>query len=235
MRVALLDCFNEEQDVNLLKINKSFKDCIFFDTFDNEIDEAIYCVDIRVYDMIFINFKESFYKKYLNIIGTLNRDYDLKYKLYIFIEDLKDSSFITFKDLIKSYKNLEVEFISFPKKNLINYISSKTEEIFKEIPNIKTISVNHELKVLVIQTNDGIVELPILKMIDLQVILYFLRHYGEVININSIVSSISNEPEFMSNSPIESSISSIRKLFQSSIGLNPIKAFKRVGYQFKLA
>lgn len=235
MRVALLDCFNKDQDVNLLKINKSFKDCIFFDTFNNEIDEAVYCVDIRVYDIIFINFKEEYHRKYLNIIGTLNRDYDLKYKFYIFTENTSSDSFKTFKELLKPYKNLEVEFISFSSSNLLNYISSTTEEIFKEIPNIKTVSVNHESKTLIIQTKDGIVELPILKMIDLQVILYFLRHYGEVININSIVSSISNEPEFMSNSPIESSISSIRKLFQSSVGLNPIKAFKRVGYQFKLA
>lgn len=232
MRVALIDCLTEKTE---LPINKSFKDCIFFDSFKDDIDEAIYCVDIRVYDIIYINFNPSFYKKYLNIIGTLNRDYDLKYKLFMFVENEKDNSFIDFKSAIKSYKKVEINYIDSNMVNKSDFIIENTEFIFKEIPNIKTISVNHADKTLTIKTKDGDVVFPMYKMIDMQVILYFLRHYGEVININSIVSSISKEPEFMSNSPIESSISSIRKLFKTNAGLNPIKAFKRVGYQFKIA
>lgn len=232
MRVALIDC---DINKNELNINKYFKDCIFFDYFQDDIDEAIYCVDIRVYDIIYIKFNPLFYKKYLNIIGTLNRDYDLKYKLFMFVENNIDNSFISFKEAIHSYKKVEINYIDSTVINKPEFIIENTEFIFKEIPHIKTISVNHEEKTLTIKTKDGDVIFPMYKMIDMQVILYFLRHYGEVININSIVSSISSEPEFMSNSPIESSISSIRKLFKTNAGLNPIKAFKRVGYQFKIA
>ena len=82
-------------------------------------------------------------------------------------------------------------------------------------------------------TNE-VVSLKINKSIDFQVLVYFIRHYGEVININSILSAITEEPEYMNNSPIESSISSIRKIFATYLNLNPIKALKRIGYQFSI-
>jgi hypothetical protein len=73
------------------------------------------------------------------------------------------------------------------------------------------------------------------KKIDFFVLLYFIRHYEEILNISCLLDATCEEPELTKDSIIEASISSIRKTFQSMFGINPIKAFKKIGYQFSLA
>lgn len=77
-------------------------------------------------------------------------------------------------------------------------------------------------------------EIEFTKKFDFYVLLYFLRHYQSTININSLLDATCEEPEFTKDSIIESSISSIRKTFKDILNINPIKAFKKVGYRFSV-
>jgi hypothetical protein len=241
MRIAIVDFKNlitEKEKQSLLdKISPEYRDCIFFDIFEEDIEEAEYCLDIRMYDAIFVNYRSEHSRKYYNLLGILSRYYELDYKFYMFQNNSEDKNFDTFQARAKeAYKNVEINYLGsfYEKEALTNQIINLTENLFITIPIVKNVEINHEEKIVNVTTEDGIVSLEIKKEIDFQILLYFMRHYGEVININSILSAITDEPEFMNNSPIESSISSIRKIFKLSLGTNPIKAFKRVGYKFQM-
>jgi DNA-binding winged helix-turn-helix (wHTH) protein len=234
MRAIFIDCISDAA-ANSCVSDSIFKECVFIDNFNNNFEEAEYCVDIRFYDVICIQFKPNLLKSYLNIIGTLNRDYELHYQINMYFAKDDYKSIIEFKGIMSCYKNVEVMFIESDTLNLESEIKELINTTFMSIPVIKDLSISDDKSILTVITNDGNIELPVSRMIDIQVLLYFLRHYGEVININTIISSVSLEPELTSNSPIETAISSIRKNFKTVIGCNPIKAFKRVGYQFKIA
>jgi DNA-binding winged helix-turn-helix (wHTH) protein len=235
MRIALIDfdknIFNKK---NISKeINKNYEKSLFFDFFSEDIEEAEYCIEIRNYDLILINFNKKHYCKYYNILSILKKYYKLDYNLIVFNKDKNLSQFKSFLEKKSEiYKNVNLT----TENNIdFKYIVNIIEDYFETIPKIVDLSVNHKDKtVKIITNNNEEVILKIEKNIDFQILTYFVRHYGEVININSILSAIINEPEYMNNSPIESSISSIRKLFKQSLSINPIKAFKRIGYQFKL-
>jgi len=235
MRVALID-FNKEINLeNLQKeINKNYKENIFFDIFQEDLEEAEYCIEIRQYDLIIIDFKKENFKRYYNILGLLSKQYKLDYNLVLFVKDKNQSQYKSFIDRKNEiYKNVNLEI----KEEIptLNSIISYIESYFETIPKIIDIKIDYDNKILNLKTNTNeVVSLKINKSIDFQVLVYFIRHYGEVININSILSAITEEPEYMNNSPIESSISSIRKIFATYLNLNPIKALKRIGYQFSI-
>jgi len=238
MRTTLIN-FNRqniEQDLNL---DKTYKKCMFFDVTD-DVDEADYCISMRLYDLFFLNIDEKLLnnKKYLNILRTLHNQYK-QYTLYItYDESIKESLLTNLKNKIKkSYSSVDenTQYINKTNLNIEDFIKEETTNHFLSIPLKEISSINYEERIITIMTEeDKEVELVIKKNLDFQVVLYFIRHYTEVINIDAILSGIAQEPEFINNSPIESSISSIRKIFKKSLQVNPIKAFKRIGYQLTL-
>lgn len=190
-----------------------------------------------MYDLIIINFRSVNYSKYYNIMSILDKYYELEHKVCIYHNLSEKMNFSSFQNKIKEiYKKVQIDYLgSFhSKEELTKDIVELTEKWFLNTPIVNNMSIDHENRVLKLETKHGEVTIDIKKNIDYQILIYFMRHYGEVININSILSAITAEPELMNNSPIESSISSIRKLFNLNLGLNPIKAFKRVGYQFSI-
>jgi DNA-binding response OmpR family regulator len=113
------------------------------------------------------------------------------------------------------------------------------KEISKEflINNIEEgiLKINVKEKKVWIKKNNEPVEIYFKKKIDFYVFLYFMRHYKETINISNLLDATCEEPELTKDSIIESSISSLRKTFKELLNLNPIKAYKKVGYEFSIS
>lgn len=247
MRVALIDfkdiLSDSENEEIKSSIKKEYQDCIFIDVFSEDIELAEYCLDIRMYDLIFINFRNENKTKYFNLVSILAKYYELDYQLQVYCNPNEERSFHIFEDRMKEvYSSVKVNYLGsfFSKEQVLKDIIQRTEEYFLTIPIVEDISINYEDQTVNLKTEHGRVTIAIKKNIDFQILIYFMRHYGEVININSILSAITDEPELMNNSPIESSISSIRKIFKNTVEtkdesiFNPIKAFKRVGYRFSI-
>jgi len=216
-------------------IKKEYNKCILLDIFCSDIEEAEYCLYIRTYDLIFINYRDINRKKYYNLLKTISRFYKLKNKIYILSEPKEKGEFKLFRQQqIKNFGELKINFLDYlNEKELFKIISSVSEDYLTDIPLINNLEIDHDKKQLIINLEDKIV-LSIKRDIDFQVLVYFIRHYEEIINIDSLLSAITTEPEVMHNSPIETSISSIRKIFKKAFDTNPIKAFKKVGYRFAI-
>lgn len=244
MRVALIDfkdMFSENDQKKIQSImNPKLKDIIFYDIFSDSVDDAEYCLDIRMYDLIIINFRSVNANKYYNLFTILHKRYELQHKVYMFNNPSEDRNLQICLDRVQEvYSNVQLNLLGafYSKDELTSKIVDLTEEYFLNIPISNNIQIDYEKQELNILTTNGTFKIAVEKTTDFQVLNYFIRHYGEVININLILSAISIEPELMNNSPIESSISSIRKLFASAgfdKKFNPITAFKRVGYKFCL-
>lgn len=244
MRVALIDFKDMLSENDQKKIqsvmNPKLKEIIYFDIFSDSVDDAEYCLDIRMYDLIIINFRSENYNKYYNLFTILNKRYELKHKVFMFNNPSEERNLKSCLDRVKEvYKSVDINLLGsfFSKEELTKKIVDLTENYFLNIPIANNIKIDYDKQELSIITSNGDFKISVEKTTDFQVLNYFIRHYGEIININLILSAISNEPELMNNSPIESSISSIRKLFAAAgfdKKMNPITAFKRVGYRFCL-
>jgi hypothetical protein len=224
MRVLIYgDVVEDSKDyINYFK-TKLFANVDIFD----DLDEAAYCLEIRHYDLVVIEYIDEWSKKYLSIFKSIKEDIEtnptLNRKIFFYgddIDKLTKYDFITetFKELnvfeqIKKYYPLEKELII------------EKDGLKVDLKNKRIVYIND---------NNKEVELEFFKKIDFYVILYFMRNYQSIINIDHILEAVFEEPELTTDSKIESSISSIRSTFKTIGDLNPIKSFKKVGYKFSL-
>jgi len=203
----------------------------------NDIEEAAYLLDIRKYNEVFIDFEEKKYKKYFNLLKVLNTS-NLEFfcKLTIFVENENSNVLNIFKKHEQSvYKNINP--IYSPKNNYINFISKEIQETFYKIPEIiEKYEIDLKTQTVNLFINNNKFSITIDSKRDFKVLLFFIQHYGEILNVETIVSATFKDPEYRSTSTIESAISSIRKLFENLIGdhINPIVAHKKIGYRFAL-
>jgi len=234
MRVALIN-YEDKEIASKLAIKEEYKNCIFFDELEG-LDNSSYYIDIRMYDLVFINIsnEDKIDKKIFNIFKTLADDYENYQIVLTHNKDISKNKLETLTTAINTiYKKIKpnLSFLELPDREIIGSFSKSIGSYFTSIPLKEVSSINYKERELTITTHmEKEVVIKITKDIDFQVILYFIRHYNQIINIDTILSGISQEPELMNNSPIETSFSSIRKTF-SKLNINPIKAFKRVGFQ----
>jgi len=238
--------FNLKDSDSSLKrgIQNDLHKFINIDNLDS-LEDTEYFLMIRTYDLIIINLDSSNYKNYLNIFKEMNSVYSSKEFTYKFIitidknllsQNSFKSSLESMKDSInKIYKQISPEFIIFeaqssPFTNLIKSYFYKTPSI------IKSIDINISKQLVSLSFNEDSFDIFVKSKKDMHVLLHFIRHYGEVINIEMILSGISKEPELSNASPVESAISSLRKVFEllNIRTKKPIVALKRVGYRFEI-
>lgn len=187
--------------------------------FFNHIDEAEYCSEIRKYDYILIEYDGTI-RRYLNMLKEI-RDNNPEAQIIFFGQEVDFSYFSKYS------KNMK-------------YITSTTkiyEELLDEIKielNKGKIRINTKTKKIWLKEEGTEKELKLDASIDFFILVYFIRHYNEKININRLLDAVSKEPELTKNSIAESSISSIRKVFKTALGTNPITSFKKVGYCFSI-
>lgn len=219
MRILMLtDSYkNDEKDISFLEKSLEVK----FDFFDN-IEDAEYCSFIRDYDIVYLEYKREYHKKYHNILAYLKKENQPK--VYIITsqkENLKDFERYEFKE----------ENIDFNLKNhLIETLPNNESEIIKR----DNIIININSKTVFYEKDSEMIEVKFEKDFDFTVFLYFIRNYESTINIKNLLNATCAEPEYAKDSLVETSISSIRKTFISMFAINPIKAFKKVGYRFSL-
>jgi len=246
MRVMLIG-FSEESEVAEIKkkINSSYRNYIYID-FYTDVGEAEYMACIRSYDLVFIKNKPSLYLEYLNFFKELKNQPFVKVLFFNkqigeLSKKMTNESFREVLDKIFSY--LDIEYIDDEAEDFdyVSYMSEKISKIFTGSPEtISHLKIDYEKKSIEVFLNEkDSFSINIPKEKDFKILLYFIRHYGEVISVDSILSGINSEPETVLTSPIETGISTIRKLFKTkapkNINLvNPIKATKRIGYSFQV-
>ncbi len=224
--------FSDKKTKMTEQMVKSFKSDLFATVdFFTDLEEASYCMDIRSYDLAIIEYKESFYKKYYNLLGASRKKEEnvIIPKIIFFGEEMS-------KEIQENFSKYDVNLFKSGFENLLE----ESLEVLLENDDISIIErenliVNVKTKEIFFVDNNKKTKLIFKKKIDFFVLLYFIRHYQEIINISCLLDATCEEPELTKDSIIEASISSIRKTFQSVIGKNPIKAFKKIGYQFSLS
>ena len=187
--------------------------------FFNHINEAEYCSEIRKYDYILIEYDGTI-RKYLNMLKEI-RDNNPDSEIIFFGKEVNFSNFSKYSKHMK----------------YINSTSKIYEELLEKIKielNKGKIRINTKTKKIWIKENNIETELELDASIDFYILVYFIRHYNEKINIDRLLDAVSKEPELTKNSIAESSISSIRKVFKKAMGKNPITSFKKVGYCFSI-
>lgn len=219
MRVLIYSKGNKKDFIDL--INFFEKERLVFVDFFDDLEEANYCSEIRKYDKFIIE-TENNIRPFVNLFRGI-KDENSEAEILFFGEKIIDSTNLKF------YLN---NYSFFEKKGDI--IKQMRDELKEEIvyKDIKINIENNEKKLIKIIKNGKEKEIKISTEIDFFLLTYFLRHYDEKINIDRLIDAISKEPELTKSSIAETSISSIRKLFKKELDINPIKAFKKVGYQF---
>jgi len=234
--------FNVNLNQNELvdNITKNLQNVVNIDIAE-DLEEFEYLSLIRKYDLFILNLDNSNYKNYLNIFKVLNNRYskheDYRYKL--FISYTKENPNLNYlQDSIKRiYKNLQPQYKEITLENKENIFKNLIANYFYETPSlIKSIDIKISQKIIIIKFENDSIEVKVKSKKDLYVLLYFIRHYGEIVNVETILSGISKEPELSKGSPVEAAISSLRKVFRT-LKLkkdDPIVALKRIGYKFEI-
>lgn len=211
-----------------------FKDKLFsqVDTFTS-YDTAEYCVDIRTYDLIFVEYNPMYHKKYYNILGSLQRQ-DHKKSIYLFGDNLSRArELFENYDFINRIDGLNFSLIEEAEK----HVSTSEKEICKNSIKIdlRERSVYFDIK----EDKEKNIEassktIKFKKEFDFLVVLYFIRHYDNIIKVSALLDATCEEPEEKKDSLIEASISKIRKEFACTGGINPIRSYKKIGYKFSM-
>lgn len=208
---------NLDKEINFIQDNLYAKVDLF-----NDIEDTEYCLDIRHYDIVYLEYEKEHHKKYFNLFKSIE-DKDAKPKVFLLTEDsLKDFDRYSFVKKESSQFDL--------KKHILKIMPDNEVKIIKR----DNLTINIKNKNVFYEKDGEIVEIVFEKKFDFLVFLYFVRNYGDVINVSNLLDATCEEPEHAKDSLIESSISSIRKNFRELLQINPIKAFKKVGYQFSL-
>jgi len=215
-----------QEEIDFFK-NKLYSQVDIFSSYET----AEYCVDIRTYDLIFIEYVPKYHNKYYNIIGSLKKQGHAK-SIYIFGKNLLRS-----KDLFERCDFARrIEGVNFSLiEQVENHMSTSEFGFAKEKAKVdlkkRTITVTvEENKEKNIKGGEKTVFLK--KDFDFLILLYFVRHYGEIIKVSSLLDATCEEPEEKKDSLVEASISKIRKQFKCVGGGNPIRSLKKVGYTF---
>jgi len=237
MRVLILSSI--DIDENILRKNNDIEKFVHIDI-TKDIEEAEYLAYIRRYNQIYLEFNESNYKLYYNLFKVLNQyEKDFSYQLKILITEKTSKNILDiFKTHTKKiYKNISPEFISVEPNELKSFFKESILEGFYRTPEViekYEIDIKNQKITLIIDSKEFNVHIKSKK--DFKVLVFFIQHYGEVLNIDTIVSATSSKPELSSISPIESAISSIRNIFKKHnlFPGSPIVSIKRIGYKFAL-
>ena len=235
MRIALINFKNIERNEIFDNIDINISELIYLDNFEEDMKEAEYCIDIRSYDLILINYLTEHKKFYVNMFGSINRKYKLSNKV-VFVEQSTRSNLNEFlAEYTKIYKNVNTKTtpVFYERSNLLQFLSKIIYDTFILSPNIQNVSIDYENKIINVVINDINIPIKAKRVIDYKILTYFIRHYGDIINLDCILSAIAEEPEYYEPS-IESSITNIRKTFKSYLNKNPIKSFKKIGYRFQI-
>jgi DNA-binding response OmpR family regulator len=228
MRIMIfLESLNEdslEKEIKYIQKNMHAKIDIF-----NDYEEAEYCMDIRQYDLVYLEYNKKYEKNYYNFFAYANKKEIVPNVFLLTEEDTKNNLIIkNFSEKYNFIKEEKKENFNL-KKHLLSLNPEEENIIIRD--NLKIDLKNK--KIYILKQNEY-QEVEFTKKFDFYVLLYFLRHYQSTININSLLDATCEEPEFTKDSIIESSISSIRKTFKDILNINPIKAFKKVGYRFSV-
>lgn len=216
-------------------VEKSIQKYIYIDAL-KDLDDTEYHLMIRSYDLILVFVdSDKDMKKYLNILKKIN-SIEQSYKFKIFFTKSGNSTARFIKDNLKNYKNIEAEFTEcFSQQESNELLSITIKKFFYETPELIS-HIKYDLKkqILNLTLSTGNFEIKIESKRHMYILIYMLRHYGETLSIDTILSGTTKEPELTSKSPIEAAISSLRDLF-SKININDsITNFKKIGYRLEI-
>jgi DNA-binding winged helix-turn-helix (wHTH) protein len=221
-----------------IKTDNSLNSYVFVDKI-NDIEEFKYLAFIRRYDKIYIDINNHSIKDFDSFFKSVNDIEDFKVNIVFISNDeiklTEANSFIKNK-----FKHIKSEYIFIEQKWINKYISENIEHSFFETPEtIKDLKIDIKNQVIHINLGEEVMSIDMAEKMNkkaFQLFLFFVRHYGEVLTISTILSATSKEPELASYSPIEGAISNIRTIFEDMVNLNNVvKSVKKVGYVLNLS
>ncbi|HIP33983.1 MAG TPA: helix-turn-helix domain-containing protein [Bacteroidia bacterium] len=183
----------------------------------DDIKDAEYCIEIRDYDYIILDLPNKL-EKYLNLLKSIK------------VKDCKNSN--TFI-LNSKYKLIDYDFYL---KNKV--IMTSSEELMSKL-DLKEVLIYNNIKLQITGKNEISFKkdekniIKKFKNLEFLIMIYFIRHYGEIIHIDRLIEATVQEPEFEKKTSVESAISSIKKIFNSTINIVPIVNIKKKGYVFQ--
>jgi transcriptional regulatory C-terminal domain protein len=242
MRVLYIGLNEQEahKDIELIRasITNKYNDCIIFDSFGNtsdEIDEALYCMEIRRYDLIFVYFDNAMKNKYCSLLGVIDKLYEHKVVSYFISDEAEnDISFQFFKNQVsQNYERLDINFINegMNDKELASFIAKTCEFFFMHELRFRNITLNALDKSITVHSDSGSLTMYLEKPHNFLVLSYFLRHYGQTVSFSELMSAITEEPEEASESLVENAIYFIRQMFKR-FQVDPITSLRKNGYKF---
>lgn len=241
MRVLYIGLNEQEaqNDLELIKgkIADKYNDCIIIDTFGNTEDEfetALYCMEVRRYDLIFVYFDIAMKNKYCSLLGVIDKLYEHKVASYFISDEPDDVSFKFFKNFVsETYSGLDVNFIveGMNDKELASFIAKTCEFFFMHELRFRNITLNALDKSITVHSDSGSLTMYLEKPHNFLVLSYFLRHYGQTVSFSELMSAIAEEPEEASESLVENAIHFIRQMFKG-FRVDPITSLRKSGYKF---
>lgn len=239
MRIASLNIM-DIKDINS-RININFNKSVFTDLFKGDFEEFSYCMDTRIYDIVFITYEDFLSKKYFNVFKYFLKN-NKDTKVYLFLNNQKSyPNYNYFIDTIKTcYADLQIEMVFLDNINievkLLNFIVEKVDSYFLDFLNISFVEnfyVNNvdNNRILQMVISGNIIEIKLDNDIDFNMLIFFIKNYGNIVTLRSITSAITKVPENTSDSKIENSISKIRKKLLFFNNFINIQNFKKAGYK----
>lgn len=235
-----LDKEGAKEDITLTRkyINEKYNDCIIIDTFGNtanELEEALYCMEIRRYDLVCVYYESSMKNKYCSMLGVINKLYEHRVASYFICDDSpSELSFQSFQSYVKeTFPKLDVNFTDqgMNNKELAMFLAKTCEFFFVHELRFRNITLDPKEKTVTIHSDSGKLTMYLEKSHNFLVLSYFLRNYGQTISFSELMSAITEEPEEASESLVDNAIHFIRQMFKS-FKIDPITSFRKNGYKF---
>lgn len=247
MRILLMGVDECEQNDARQRIYANICDkyspCIITDMCaNNDVDMATYCAQVRRYDLVLVQFDSAYWANYLELLKTIKNLYENPIKIHFIVNDYCDDwQFKRIKDECDSrYFGMDVSFDT-EIMNLAEVYRSMANTIqyfFENNMRFRNFSIDTAEKTLHIEVNNAVVTFKIERSFDFKVLSFFLRHYGETLSINQIISAVCEEPEQLEGDVVKKSLTYLKKLFKTAIGKSAIYCAKddskRYNYQLSL-
>jgi len=214
MRVLLYGTKGEYDDQKLENIIKN--DIIGEFDFTDNLDEALYCMEVRFYDAIFL-------ENNLRLLKNKNT-----IKKHIENSQTNPSFYIIEKDGLenpKEYKTINKNLLESTIKNIAE-IRMKKAFCLKYCPN--------KFKIDLIYEDTKKITIDLSQEYPFKVLLFMLRHADEKVNLEAILNATTEDPEYERFAKAENAIAEIRNFFKKKMKINPIANHKKIGYRFKL-
>lgn len=244
MRVLMIGVSQSDQQAYkekiLSNINPQYAPCIIIDAYEQEQEEFEYCAECRRYDFVVVHFNSNYWKSYIEVLKIINDNYEIAPKICFIVSDYaEDWQFAGLQKHCEKFTKLDLTYNTdiMGEIDECKYIGKALEKYFVNHMRFYRFDLDAVNKKVAIKIRDASIELKVENEINFKVLSYFLRHHGETLSLNQIISAISENPEYEEEGAVKNIITNLRsvlRLFTNS-NSSPLYFVKEsAGYKFQL-